>query len=87
MMQQQQGQQAQTDQIPLLTHGFAEPSTSAHQWVFPHLDTPYSDPQEEVLGEEVAADSQEEVTPEEAAADSQLEEDMPLNQEDRKETD
>ena len=60
-MTQQQGQLAQTDQTPLLTHGFAEPLTFAHQWVSLRLDTPSSDLQEEVLPEEeVVVDSQEE---------------------------
>ena len=88
MMLQQHRQQAQTDQTLPAIHGCATLSTFAHQWVFLRPDTPSLDLQEEALQEEeVAADSQEEVTPEEAAADSQLEEDMPLNQEDHKETD
>ena len=73
----QQELQDQIDLIPPLTPGFAEPSTFAHQWVFPHQDTPSSDHQEEALPEEGAAeDSQEEEIPEEEAADSQAVEDL-----------
>ena len=77
MMQQPQGQQDPTSLTPLVTPGFAEPLTFVHQWVFPHLDTPSSDHQEETLQEEeeVEEDSQEEVIPVEVAA-SQVEEDQ-----------
>ena len=76
-MQQQQEQQVRIDQTLPLTLGSAELSIFAHQWDFPHLDTPSSDLQEEVpLEEEVAADSREEV---EAA--SQVEEDPLVHKE------
>ena len=75
-MQQPQGQQDPTSLTPLVTPGFAEPLTFAHQRVFPHLDTLFSDHQEEVLPEEeVEEDSQEEVIPAGVAA-SQVEEDQ-----------
>ena len=75
-MQQQPEWQDQTNPILPLTPGFTEPLTFTHQWVFPHLDTPSSGHQEEVLPEEeVEEDSQEEVTPVEAVA-SQVEEDQ-----------
>ena len=94
MTQQQHERQDQTNPIPPLTPGFAEPSIFARQWVFLHLDTPSSDHQGEVLPEEeVEEDSQEEVTPVEAAA-SQVEEDQEdqedlqqIPKEDIKETD
>ena len=77
-MPQQHGQQDQTNQTLPVILGYAELLTGAHQGVFPHLDTPSSDHQEEVTPAGVAAsqveeDSQEEVIPAEAAA-SQVEE-------------
>ena len=90
-MPQQYGQQAQTNPILPLTHGFAEPLTYDHQWVFLHQDTPYSDPQAEALPEEEAVgDSQEEeILEEEEAADSQAVEDRykVILKEDHQETD
>ena len=75
-MQQQYGQQAQTDQILLLIPGSDEPSISVRQRDSLHQDIPCSDPQEEALPEEEAVeDFQGEVTPVEAAA-SQVEEDQ-----------
>ena len=77
MMQQQPERQGQTNPILPITHGFAEPLTFAHQWVFPHRDTPSSDHQEEILPvEEVEEDSQEEVIQEEAAASQEDQEDL-----------
>ena len=74
-MQRQQEQQAPTSQLLLVTPGSAELSTYAHQWVFPHLDTPSSGHQEGALPEEEAEeDSQEEAIPEAVA--SQEEEDQ-----------
>ena len=48
MTQQQHEQPGLIGQTPLLTPGFVEPSTFAHQRDFPLLDTPYSDLQAEV---------------------------------------
>ena len=76
MTQQQHERQVQTNPIPPLTPGFAEPSIFVRQRVFLHLDTPSSDHQGEVIPEEeVEEDSQEEVILVEAAA-SQVEEDQ-----------
>ena len=89
-MQQQQEQQAPTSQTLLVTPGSAELLTCAHQWVFPHLDTPSSGHQEEALPEEEAGeDSQEEVIPAEAVASQEEEDQEDLSQilwEDIKET-
>ena len=96
MTQQQPGQLAQTNQTPLLTHGSAGLLTFARQWVFPRLDTQYSDHQEEEIlqaegvdsQEEEEEDSQEEIL-EEEAADSPAEEDLykVILKEDRQEID
>ena len=83
MTQQQSGRPAQTNQTPLLTHGSAERLTFDHRWDFPHLDTQYSNHQEEEIlqaegadsQEEEEEDSQEEILGEEEA-DSQAEEDL-----------
>ena len=84
MTPQQPERLAQTDRTPLLTHGSAEPSISAHQRDFPLLDTPYSDlpaeahrveEEEDSLGEEEAEAVFQE------AEDSPAEEDNSLNQE------
>ena len=87
-MPQQHELQDQTNQTLPVIRGFAEPSTSAHQWDFPLQDTPYSDLQAEA--HQVEEDSQEEVIPAEAVV-SQEEEDQedPLQilWEDIKETD
>ena len=91
MTQQQREQQAPTSQTLLITPGSAELLTYAHQWVFLHLDTPSSGPQEETLpGEEAEEDSQEEVIPAEAVASQEEEDQEDLPQilwEDIKETD
>ena len=86
MTQQQPEQLAQTNQTPLLTHGSAEPSISAHQWDSPLLDTLYSDLQAEAHRVEEEEDSpvEEEVEAEfqeEEEVDSPAEEDHFLNQE------
>ena len=89
-MPRQQELRDQTNPILPLTPGFAEPSTYVHQWVFPHRDTPSSDPQEETHPEEEEeADSLGEATQEEEAVDSQEEEDLckVILKEDHKETD
>ena len=85
MMQQQPEWQDQTNPILPLTPGFAEPLTYDHQWVFPLLDTPYSDLQAEAHRVEEEEDSPVEVEAvfqEEEEVDSQAEEeDNFLNQE------
>ena len=73
-MPQRQGLQDQTNRTLPVIRGFAEPSTSAHQWDFPLLDTQYSDLPVEAHRVEEEEDSQEEIL-EEEAADSQVEED------------
>ena len=89
MTQQQPEQLAQTDQIPLLTHGSAELLTFAHQWDFPRLDTLCSDHQEEETLQVEEADSQEEEEEEDSLAE-EIQEDPFLNtetlKEDRRET-
>ena len=84
-MQPQHEPLAQTDRTPLLTPGFDEPSTSVHHWVFPPLDTPYSDLQAEAHQVEEEEDPPVEVVfQEEEEVDSQVEEvpeDNFLNQE------
>ena len=76
-------QPAQTDQIPLLTHGSAELLTSAHQRGFPHQDTQCSGRQKEEalqadsLVEEADSLVEEEADPQEEDSS----EDLPLNKE------
>ena len=89
-MPQQHERQDQTNQTHPATHGFAEPLTYDHLWVFLHQDTPYSDPQAEaLLEEEVVGDSQEEETLEGEEADSQAVGDLykVILKEDHQETD
>ena len=78
-MQRQQEQQAPTSQILLVTPGSAELFTYAHQWAFPHLDTPSSGHQEgALLEEEAEEDSQEEDSQEEEdQEDQEDQEDLP----------
>ena len=81
-MPQQHERQAQTNQTLLIIHGFAEPLTFAHHWVFPLLDTPYSDLQAEAHRVEEEEDLPEAgVVSQEEEEDSQAEEDNSLNQE------
>ena len=91
MMQQQHEQPVLTDQTPLITPGFVEPSTFAHQRDFPLLDTPYSDLQVEAhrVEEEVPQVEGEEASQEEEEADSQVEGDLckAILMEDHQETD
>ena len=85
-MPRQREQQDQTNQTLPVIPGFAELLTCAHQWVFPHLDTPSSGHQEGALPEEEA----EEVILAEAVASQEEEDQEDLPQifwEDIKETD
>ena len=84
-MQQQQEQQGPIDPIPPITHGFAEPLTSAHQWDFLHQDTPFSDPLVEVHPEEEAEEADSQEAEEEDSRAEETQEDMALSKEIHKE--
>ena len=84
-MQQLPEQLAQTDQIPLITHGFAERSTSAHQQGFPRRDTQCSDHQEEELPQADSPVEEEVDSLVEEEADSLEEEEADLQGEDSQE--